>query len=703
MSASLDRFGVRPSLAVRVNPALNAALLLSLLTPRLLSATGFISPRQLSETGGTVVQATAGVDLSFNAYIVWTTGTELRLTIIGLGSTKEVTLSEPDRPCGDPVIVTNSTGTTFIAYAQLDPATRSRDIFLANNRGGGFSSKPVNLSKSPADDYAPRIALDAVGEPHVVWASQAGNSAKVFYSAPGKDPIGIARGDYPSVAASAADDIYVVYIRGRDVYSVNNRAGTFGAETAVTRTPLDDEWLPSIAVADQGSIFAAYERRASLYYHTSSDNGVRFGSPRLLDAGGVTTPEIRVTGDPFGGELLSIAYEKAGDLYFIRGKVGETLASAIRVVETPEIETRPSLAVDARGSLHLSFIRDGEVYYTNNSDELTSEFAATPTSGEVPLRVQFTSLAGGPVEQYVWDFGDDSPASFEPNPVHVYTVPEKYNVSLRVLGTGRQSVEEKTSYIFVQTPNNRLWIPDQVVFPSQQGVWFPIMGFHKAPLQGFEVVGTFDPSILQIQSVTYAESALVDTLVPEFWGPSLSNDPAEPYFYAGVIFDFKQEYDGQTLPPSTNAQRLIHLVTNVSDDAPQGGTTILELQNRVGPGELHNVFAIDGFGALPLLKSSVVTILEVDVLPQVFKRGDVDWNRDVDLTDAINILGYLFLGGTSPLCLDAADTDDSGSVDIADSIALLGYLFTGATAPAVPYPNFGLDPSEDELDVCKRP
>jgi DNA-binding beta-propeller fold protein YncE len=83
--------------------------------------------------------------------------------------------------------------------------------------------------------------------------------------------------------------------------------------------------------------------------------------------------------------------------------------------------------------------------------------------------------------------------------------------------------------------------------------------------------------------------------------------------------------------------------------------------------------------------------------PRQFIRGDVEENGAINITDAIAILSYLFIGGRKPACLDAADTNDDGIVNITDPIALLGYLFLSSTAPASPFPQAGLDPTEDDL------
>jgi CD109 antigen len=84
--------------------------------------------------------------------------------------------------------------------------------------------------------------------------------------------------------------------------------------------------------------------------------------------------------------------------------------------------------------------------------------------------------------------------------------------------------------------------------------------------------------------------------------------------------------------------------------------------------------------------------------PRNFVRGDLNGDGTVDLSDAVGILGYLFLGETVPTCLDAGDVNDDGSIEITDSILLLNHLFLGGPPPLAPFPAAGPDPTEDSLD-----
>lgn len=80
----------------------------------------------------------------------------------------------------------------------------------------------------------------------------------------------------------------------------------------------------------------------------------------------------------------------------------------------------------------------------------------------------------------------------------------------------------------------------------------------------------------------------------------------------------------------------------------------------------------------------------------VFKRGDVDGNGKLDITDPIFTLGHLFLGTFTPECLDAADFNDSGLVQLDDAIGSLNYQFLGGPPPPAPGAYAcGLDPTPD--------
>ncbi|MBU6399138.1 MAG: S8 family serine peptidase [Verrucomicrobia bacterium] len=73
-----------------------------------------------------------------------------------------------------------------------------------------------------------------------------------------------------------------------------------------------------------------------------------------------------------------------------------------------------------------------------------ANFAASPTSGNAPLTVQFTDKSTGTVSGWDWNFGDGSAHSSTQNPSHTYASAGTYTVTLTVSGAGASSTKTGT-------------------------------------------------------------------------------------------------------------------------------------------------------------------------------------------------------------------------------------------------------------------
>ena len=74
------------------------------------------------------------------------------------------------------------------------------------------------------------------------------------------------------------------------------------------------------------------------------------------------------------------------------------------------------------------------------------EFSVSPSEGNVPLAVVFTDTTPGGAGSWKWDFGDGSTSS-EQNPVHTYTKPGIFTVTLSVTNAFGQEQITKSSLI----------------------------------------------------------------------------------------------------------------------------------------------------------------------------------------------------------------------------------------------------------------
>jgi hypothetical protein len=90
-----------------------------------------------------------------------------------------------------------------------------------------------------------------------------------------------------------------------------------------------------------------------------------------------------------------------------------------------------------------------------------------------------------------------------------------------------------------------------------------------------------------------------------------------------------------------------------------------------------------------------------DVFDYGFIRGEVNADGQIDLSDGVVILSYLFLPGSDiPICLDAADATDDAQIDVSDGIRIFGFLFIGTEPPSDPFDTPGYDPTDDDDFGC---
>ena len=120
--------------------------------------------------------------------------------------------------------------------------------------------------------------------------------------------------------------------------------------------------------------------------------------------------------------------------------------------------------------------------------------------------------------------------------------------------------------------------------------------------------------------------------------------------------------------------------------------------------DVNNGVAKKPVGAPAPVTSATITI---STGPAPFLRGDINQSGRLEVVDAILILDFLFSGATLPAgessranCLaafnfdgstsdDAQGVEDLSDIDSTDAVALLRYLFLRGPAPPAPFPNCG--------------
>jgi hypothetical protein len=128
-------------------------------------------------------------------------------------------------------------------------------------------------------------------------------------------------------------------------------------------------------------------------------------------------------------------------------------------------------------------------------------------------------------------------------------------------------------------------------------------------------------------------------------------------------------------------QRLLTLAYGGGPLAVAGDVYPLEFCDNLGQPPVPISLVVNGREVRPATESGFVLANSAR-----FLRGDSNVDGEINLTDGITTLEWLFLGGRRPACPDAADVDSSREVSISDPIYTFNFLFLGGPEPPAPFP-----------------
>ena len=87
-----------------------------------------------------------------------------------------------------------------------------------------------------------------------------------------------------------------------------------------------------------------------------------------------------------------------------------------------------------------------------------------------------------------------------------------------------------------------------------------------------------------------------------------------------------------------------------------------------------------------LVEAHAEALARVLSFRQPFIRGDANLDRRVDISDVITVLEALYTDPSRRRCLTALDADDSGGVELTDAVVIATYLFLGGDPLPAPGP-----------------
>jgi hypothetical protein len=190
-------------------------------------------------------------------------------------------------------------------------------------------------------------------------------------------------------------------------------------------------------------------------------------------------------------------------------------------------------------------------------------------------------------------------------------------------------------------------------------------------------------SFVVAKEPSYLQAKYPDLSTPYVFGPyegRLSNEGEEL-----VLLDAGRGIDGtgpEDFPAAVDCMRF-EVTAPWPEVLPGHSVELVAVSGKIDNGDPQNWVVCPTLGGTP----GFATL--------AFLRGDSNEDDELNLTDAVFTLNYLFNNGVEPYCLDASDTNDDGIVDVTDGVYLLGFLFLGGPEPPPPYPVEGTDLTPD--------
>lgn len=272
------------------------------------------------------------------------------------------------------------------------------------------------------------------------------------------------------------DRIYFGTTEGRvfalDTTSPDN-VRTYPSDTStlgeIAATPAIDTATDANAVyvgSDDGNLYALHKTDCSLKWKYTTGGAIN-SSPAIDNKGNIY----------FGSEDKNIySLNREGTLRWKYSTQGE-------------VNSSPAI-----GSGGIAYVgsSDGNLYAigSRTSAVIAADFTASPTTGNVPLTVQFTDTSAGSITSWLWDFGDNSGTSSSQNPTHTYTQSGDFTVSLEVKGTD-WTTDTKVSENYISVRNEsgiHLTDISDITFGDAITISGQISGANQVPVSLLEQV-----------------------------------------------------------------------------------------------------------------------------------------------------------------------------------------------------------------------
>jgi hypothetical protein len=117
--------------------------------------------------------------------------------------------------------------------------------------------------------------------------------------------------------------------------------------------------------------------------------------------------------------------------------------------------------------------------------------------------------------------------------------------------------------------------------------------------------------------------------------------------------------------------------TQVDVDLPWIGNTRLIHYNSAGE-MIHDIDTmLSGSYSTSMSRGELVILAALSN----YLCGDANGDESINVSDAVSIINYVFVGGNPPDPIESGDCNCDGAVNVSDAVWIINYVFVGGKSP----------------------
>ena len=310
-----------------------------------------------------------------------------------------------------------------------------------------------------------------------------------------------------------------------------------------------------------------------------------------------------------------------------------------------------------------SFIKESLLRYI--IPDRSVMFSVDTIIGHVPCDIEFSASSDKTVQGWDWDFGDGSSSGVR-SPIHTYNEAGVYDVSLTIDDGENNHSLTRTSFVYA--------IADSLILSDVSGnrgesVCITVYGRNTLPMELIKIPiqyndGDLELSFDSISTIGCRTNYFESQSVPQ-------QDPFNKRMNV-VLIARANVFSTPFLEPGEGEIVKLYFTVDPQAEVGQSTNVVCEGFSSYQPVMYGNIFDLK-YDYAPAQLGAAVSFAP--------GCGDLNEDFDVNLSDILSLVEYVYLGGNPPNPLSLGDINMDGQVNLTDILDMISYIYGDGQEP----------------------